>query len=661
MVHRRSDRVISMSRRRFLKTSAGVGFSVIAAANGAKLVAQESSPVITSFQESPLLTEQVNAGALPPVAERLPPAPLVVDNVESVGKYGGTWRTALIGGSDTPWLGRTVGYDNLLRWDPEWEESLPNVAESWEVSEDYRTWTFKLRPGMRWSDGAPFTSADVEFAVNDVYRNPELTTSPGLNPYTVEVVDEQTFILTYELPAGLFLKQKCDDSADTRLFTRFPRHYLEQFHKTYNTTNLDQLIADAGAADWVELFRMKGLGIPGTPYDATWGNPELPGLYGWKLVEPYADAARTRVERNPYYWKVDPAGNQLPYIDEVIFDQLQDAEVLLLKAANGEIDMHVRHIVTEANKPVLADAQESGGFHFFETQRASMNTVSIALNLTHKDPVTRQIFQNIDFRIGLSHAINRQEIIDTIMVSQGEPWQLAPRRETPYFNELLAKQYTEFDVELANQHLDKVLPEKDGDGKRLRPDGQRLVIAIEYASGLDPYHNDSAPLIAGYWQEVGIDAQTKPEDRSLLYTRKDANDHDCVLWGGDGGLKDAMQEPRWYFPYSTESNFAEAWAVWYAKISNPQTAAEEPPEAARQQMDLYEQIKLTGDPEEQNALFAQILEIAQQQFWAMGISLPAPGYGIVKNTMKNVPPVMPDAAIYPQPGPTNPQQYFFDV
>jgi peptide/nickel transport system substrate-binding protein len=621
-------------------------------------VAQEASPTFASFQEAPILAEQVAAGALPAVADRLPPQPLVIENVESVGQYGGTWRTALIGGSDTPWLGRTVGYDNLMRWDPEWEETIPNIAERWEVNEDARRWTITLRQGLKWSDGAPFTSADVDFAVNDVYLNPDLTTSQGLNPYTIEIADEWTFTLVFEKPAGLFLKQMSIDSGRGRDLTRFPRHYLEQFHETYNTTNLADLVAAEGAADWVELFRKKGLGIPGTPYDATWGNTELPTLFGWRLVEPYADQARTRVERNPYYWKVDPAGNQLPYIDEVIFEQVQDPEVLLLKVAAGEIDMHARHINTEINRPVLADAQESGGFHFFEQQKASMNTVSIALNLTHKDPVTREIFQNLDFRIGLSHAINRQEIIDAVMVSQGEPWQLAPRRETPFFNETLAKQYTEFDVDLANQHLDKVLPQKDGDGKRLRPDGQKLVISIEYAAGLDPYHNDSAPLIATYWQNVGIESVTTPEDRTLLYTRKDSNDHDCVIWGGDGGLKDAMQEPRWYFPYSNESNFAPAWYVWYSKPSNPMTQAEEPPEAARQQMDLYEQLKQTADPDEQNAIFAQLLEIAQQQFWAMGISLPNNGYGIVKNTFHNVPAAMPGAAIYPDPGPTNPQQYF---
>jgi peptide/nickel transport system substrate-binding protein len=659
-----SNRPISFSRRRFLKTTAGVGFSVAIAANGAKVVAQQStpaaSPVITEFKESPLLADQVAAGSLPAVADRLPKNPMVITPTESVGQYGGTWRTALVGGSDTAWLGRTIGYDSLLRWDVAWDETLPNLAESYEASADARSYTFKLREGLKWSDGEPFTSADIEFYVNDIYLNDDLNTESRDNPYSVTVQDETSFTITYQDPFGLFLKEVCTDTG--RKWVRYPKHYLQQFHKTYNTTNLDQLVADAGAADWIELFRTKGAGIPGTPYDAVWQNAELPRIHGWMIKEPYGDTTRVTAVRNPYYFKIDPEGNQLPYIDEVDYEVLQDNEVLLLKVANGEIDFHDRHINNNTNKPVLSDAQEKGEFHFNETIPSSMNAISIALNLTHKDSVTREIFQNLDFRVGLSHAINRQEIIDTIFVGQGEPWQLAPRKELPFFNETLAKQYTEFDVDLANQKLDAVLPDKDGDGFRLRSDGQRLVIVVEVSTGggVSPEMNDSTTMIANYWNAVGVQAVAKPEDRSLMYSRKEANDSDCVIWGGDGGFKDAIQDPRWYFPFSAESNFAQAWQVWYNKPTNPLTPPEEPPEAAKQQMDLYDQLKATADPDQQNAFFAQILDIAQQQFWAMGIVLPINGYAIVKNNFKNVPDIFPEAYLYMTPGPTNPQQYYFE-
>jgi ABC-type transport system substrate-binding protein len=172
---------------------------------------------------------------------------------------------------------------------------------------------------------------------------------------------------------------------------------------------------------------------------------------------------------------------------------------------------------------------------------------------------------------------------------------------------------------------------------------------------------DAMKLVAGHWQAVGIDAQLKPEDRSLLYTRKNANEHDCVVWGGDGGMKDAILDPRWYFPFSDESNYAEAWYVWYKKPSSPQTPAEEPPEPVKKQIDLYENVvQGSGDAAKQAEAFKQLLAIAKEQFYVIGVSLPGNGYGIAKNNFKNVPKSIPGAWLYPSPGPTDPPQYYLD-
>ncbi len=209
---------------------------------------------------------------------------------------------------------------------------------------------------------------------------------------------------------------------DGNEWIRYPRHYLEQFHNDFNPDGIGALIEEDGAADWIELFRRKGGGIPGTPYNSLWSNPELPRIHAWQLAEPYGDGTRVSFTRNPYYWKVDPDGQQLPYIDEVTFDVLPDTEVMLLRATSGDIDFHSRHINTNANKSVLAQSQETSGYEFFDLVDASMNTCVLSLNLTHKNEAMQEIFQNKDFRIGLSHAINRQEIIDVVYVSQGEPW-----------------------------------------------------------------------------------------------------------------------------------------------------------------------------------------------------------------------------------------------
>lgn len=648
----------TITRRRFLQAAGGSGFAVFLLANGSKVVAQTPAAAM-EFKEAPALADLVAAGSLPNVSERLPAEPLVVAPTESIGRYGGTWRTALVGGGDTLWLDRTVGYEHLVRFAPQWDEIVPGVASGYELNVDGTEYTFSLRNGMQWSDGEPFTADDILFFVNDVYRHPVLGVSTTFGEFTAEKVDDQTFKVIFEQPSGLFLTNLAAGEGEP--WTHYAKHYLSQFHENYNTTDLDELVADNGATDWVNLFQLKGSSIPGTPYNATWQNPELPRLHAWRIIAPYGDSERVTFERNPYYWKVDPDGNQLPYIDGLSFDVVQDNEVLLLKAVAGELDMHPRHINTLQNKPVLADAQESGDYHFFELRQAIMNTGCYQVNMTHKDPAKREIFANKDFRVGLSYAINRQEIIDTIYVSQGEPWQCAPRQETPFYNETLAKQYTEYDVDLANQTLDNVLPDKDSDGWRLRPDGERLTFVLEVTGGQYAELIDVSNLVVSYWRAVGLDVQLLTEDRSLLFSRTEANDHDVAVWPGGSGLLDALTRGYMYYPQNANSRFAVAWAYWLNGQANPPAEPMEPPEEVKRQYQIYEQIAATADSEEQYRLMGELLAIAQEQFYAIGVSLPAAGYGLVKNTFTNVPESMPDATQYPTPAPTNPEQYYFDV
>lgn len=629
--------------------------------------AEAPAAVDTSAKEAPMLAEMVTAGSLPALEERLPANPMVVEVAESLGQYGGTWHSGLRGGQDNAWLTRILGYDYLVRWNVDWTDVIPNLAESFEVNDDATEYTFKLREGTKWSDGEPFTADDILFWYEDVFVNEEYVAlhpidnmwMGGGEPVRVEKVDDYTVKFVFSGPNGLFLQRLATpDGANP---TRHPKHYCSQFHPKYNQDNLDALIAENQATDWVNLYDLKCGGIPGTPYDALWYNADLPTLYAWDITTPYGGTSTQVVaDRNPYYWKVDPEGRQLPYIDQLVAEIGEDVEVLVLRGLNGEIDMQDRHIGTLANKAVFADNMEAGGYHFFETIPSSMNSTIIALNLTHKDPVKREIFQNKDFRIALSHAINRQEIIDVVYVGQGEPYQLAPRPTSPFYNETLAKQYTEYDPDLANQMLDAIFPDKNAQGIRLGPDGNPIVFDVELdATQADRI--DTLELVKGYWEAVGVQINVKAEDRSLMYTRKDGNEHDAVVWGGDGGL-DVILEPRWYFPFSGESLYAEAWQSWF---NNPTgegalAAPEEPPAEVKQQMDLYNQIKATGDAAQQAELMNQILQIAQEQFYAIGISLPVPGYGIVKDTFHNVPSPHPGAWLYPNPGPANPQQFWIE-
>ncbi len=135
------------------------------------------------IKEAPVLAAQVADGSLPAVAERLPETPITVTPFEGVGQYGGTWRLVMNSPSDISTLVRTIGYENFTRWKTwmpgvEQADIVPdvemNVAESIDINEDGSVYTIHLRPGLKWSDGAPYNADDVMFWYEDVYLNAEL-------------------------------------------------------------------------------------------------------------------------------------------------------------------------------------------------------------------------------------------------------------------------------------------------------------------------------------------------------------------------------------------------------------------------------------------------------------------------------------------------------
>ena len=610
--------------------------------------------------EAPMLKSMVDAGTLPPLEQRLPENPLVVTPVEQVGTYGGNWRSALVGGNDEPWIYRTATYENLMRWSPDWSQVVPNIAESVDVNDNSTEFTFHLRKGMKWSDGEPFTSADIEFWYKALFSNDQFTPSPT-EPFinsdgsrvALEVIDETTFKFKFANPKGLFLQYLATARPLDIAAVQYPRHYLEKFHPDFNPKVADE-IAAAGQTDWVGLMVAKA--------DFT-ANTEVPTLNPWVFTQGYGEGSATRAlaQRNPYYWKVDTEGNQLPYIDTLTMDVLSDPQVLVTKTLAGEIDFQDRSLATNANKPVLYEGRAQGNFEFIDETPSTPNLMVMLLNLNHKDPVTRGIFQDKNFRIGLSYATDRQEVLDVVWLGQGEVAQTSPLPGSPYYNEKLAKQYTEYDVAKANEYLDKVLPNKGSDGMRQRPDGSPFVLIYAY-SAANTVFGDALELIAQQWAKVGIQMTPTPMDRTLIATRQDAGELEGVAWERGGGAgQEVVLDPRWWFPSNADSYYwAPAWTAYFLDVdpATAQVKPEQPSEPALKQMELYGQLQAAADPKEQVRLMNEILDIAADEFWTMGIAWPSNGYGVKKATFRNVPASMPGSWIYPTPGPSNPEQYY---
>jgi peptide/nickel transport system substrate-binding protein len=604
-------------------------------------------------KEAPVLAAQVKQGKLPPLRDRLPENPLVVEPVEQLGTYGGVWNSLLVSGEYIAWMDRQQHYDGLLRYDREWKGIIPDLAESYDVRGGGTEYEFRLRRGVKWSDGERFTADDVMFWYEDVFMNEELTPVPptdflsGGKPPKVEKVDDHTVVFRYETPHGLLPRVIAGGFGDELIGK--PRHYLERFHKKYNPDGIKDLVDEARTDNWVQLFLTR----------ADWSvNPDLPVLNAWVVTTPLGGGLdRIVAKRNPYFWKVDPDGRQLPYIDEIHYYVMENLEAALLKAQNGEFGQLDRHINTLRNKPVLARSREKGEYRFFDLVSELVNEAMITLNLTHKDAVKREIYGNKDFRIGLSHAINREEIIDAVYQRQGEPWQSSPRRESEFHNERLAKQFTEYDVAKANAFLDRAgYSERDDADFRLGPDGKRITIQLECTGQWDSLVlPDVAEFVTRHWRAVGIAAEPRVWNATLMASRTEANLQDASIDVDFGGLN-ILMDPRAVFPHHGTEHFLP-WVQWYESSGQD---GERPPAPMRRQMSLYNQIRTTIDADEQSAMMKEIIDIAADMFTLIGIVLPANGYGIVRNDFRNVPKQMiaSTGAWYPTPGPSDPHQYF---
>lgn len=611
---------------------------VVMLAPSMSVVAQDGG-----YNEAPMLASLVEAGELPPVEERLPVNPAVVQPLE-VGQYGGTMRVGFVG-TNPGWGGLwfMTGWENLVIWEADFSGVAPNIAESWEVSDDVREYTFHLREGIRWSDGVPFTAEDIMFYIEDVLFNEEISPAgpvadwlprDGAEDFQAEMIDEYTVKFTFANPYGTFLYQIPTWSG--RHITWFPKHYLTQYHADYNP-DVDELVADEeGVEDWVALFNKKAAG-PTDDIQNFYLMPERPLLFPWVIVDPLGTGTTILLERNPYYWKVDTEGNQLPYIDEVLGISYQDAESRTLAMLSGDLD--IVKDPGDDNRIIYFEAMEEGQpIEINAALSDGGNTNSIHFNRTYDDPVLTELFSDINFRIGMSHAINRQQIIDIVMFGATEPSQVAPLESSPLYNEQLATQYLEYNVDLANEYLDMVIPERDDDGYRLRPDGEPLEIIFSVSNDLSygTQWEQIAELLIFDWDAVGVKVILNSMPDTIFIENKEDNNLQATLYTGEGGAGiTSILDPRYFVPGEFFGMFGNAWFYW-------RTGAEDAVqvEMSQEMQDnraAYEAVLTQPTQEAQLEQMSQVLQTAADEFYVIGIARPVPGYQPYHSRLENLP------------------------
>ena len=599
----------------------------------------------SSYNEAPMLASAVASGALPAVGDRIPEEPLVVEVAEQIGVYGGT-MVDTTGGNRLAEF-RHFGYEPLVRWSVDGSEIVPNVAKSWQISDDATTYTFQLRKGMKWSDGEEFTADDIVFWWTYVESNKDIQSKPrGYmvvkgEQATVKAVDKHTVQFSWSNPNGLLLENLASPYG-VRV-NQFAEHYHRQFIKGLNPDGVAKLMAADGSTDYTQWWNAT-VGSYGK--QSEYNNPARPSVHGWIPKEPFLGKEQFKFERNPYYFKVDKACNQLPYIDYRQWVLAADTEIQLAKSLTGEVDISRVNISTPANRSVFFENMKQGDYRFVAADSADMNVANFQFPENHPDTFRASVYRDKNFRVGLSHAIDREELIDVVFLGQGEPYQVAPRPRSPFYSEKMAKQYTEYDPELASEYLDKVLSKKDSDGFRLRPNGDRFVVVIAVNKDFKSDWVDMMELIKGYWEAVGVETVIEVLSDATSISRRGAVDNDIGLWLSENGAgRLPLLAPNDLLGADNDLD----WKKYHVTGGKE---GEEPPENVKRMLELIDQIPLVAGAK-QDAVMGEFLELVTDNFPRIGIALPAGNYRAVSNRLRNVPEPLMEGWMYPGISPAN--------
>ncbi len=583
------------------------------------------------YREAPALSEMVQAGTLPPVDDRLPAEPRVLEVLDQLGRYGGELSSVVAdptanlfeisNGRSANLAGRNYGLDSII----------PLTAESFELSADSQMLTVNLRAGARWSDGSPFTTEDVLFWYEDVLLNEELTPvidsdlTPGDTPLQLEVLNDYSFNLIFAVPYPSVI-----DILPSLALWR-PKHYLKDWHINYNEE------ANAKAQEenfdaWYEAFEYHA------DSSETQQDAELPVLGAW-VFERQDTQGNTSYTRNPYFWTVDVEGNQLPYVDTLRKVVVENREVLTAKVLAGE-GTHHSWFLSLADFPLYKQNEESGNYTARLHPDLRASEMGFAFNYTHQDEVLRELFNTLEWRQALSHAIDRNEINELRFGGRGVPRNPIMHPGPSFWEDGMDQYYTSYDVDLANELLDGIGLVYDSDGRfRLRPDGEAMTITMEVDAGRADL-SEVGNLIKSYWAAAGVNLNVKGQDQQFLMQRMRANEHDIGVWaiGGSSEPYSRQHEPIRYRPPWHWSSTPLSGPLWRQWLNTDGAEGMEPPDIIQELWDIT--VQWQAEPfgtDRYKELGRQMLQINAENVWLIGTVGLVPRASVIRNTVRNHP------------------------
>ena len=606
---------------------------------------QSMAQCTLSFKANPdiaALNEKIYGNPeLPPLEERLPTEPLVVAPYDSIGKYGGTFdalsNATESGTSDF----MAIRHVNLLRYSDDLETIVPNVAKGWRWNDDFTQLTFFLRKGHKWSDGAPFTAFDVEFWYENLAIDTNVREKPkdyvliGGEPMTVDVIDAQTVRFNLPSPKPGLLSHFANHYAQGFQ----PKHFLGQWHPAVNPdadANAQKLgfengyaaiAAYYGSSDWMD-----------TPTPMLTNSDKLDVLpaHAHPTLESHIVVAESTEGRhfvaNPYFYMVDTAGNQLPYINEQDELYVGESEVRLLKLVNGEVTYKAQALNLDY-MPLLLENQEKGNYTVELKPEVAIPT--FAFNVTSEDMEKRKVFGDLRFRQAMSVAINRDEINEVVFFGTGTPQQYIGFSPTPSFvDEKWNQHYAQFDPKLATKLLDEIgMKDVDGDGMRELPNGQPLVLNLQVPT--QAISIKQVELVGLQWAAMGINNTVKEVTTDEFRSAMSANKLDVTMYSKGQPLAVILGVSELFLP-PYDNYFNQKTAVlWGEYLDSDGTKGVKPPPYAYEMIEDISafQAEIAGSAESDRLGQKLVKTMAENLLFIGTVKSVSPIYHL--NTLKN--------------------------
>ena len=586
-----------------------------------------------TFKEAPSLAARVQAGELPPVDERLPDEPVVVVPFAELGRYGGSLTIPSMSAASW-WPASQATPEYPMTRDMRWPNNLlPGMAESWGMSEDGKTFTLTFRKGLKWSDGEPFSADDVVFWWEDYILNEEVT--PTIPKYwepqgqimEVSKVDDLTVQFRFGVPyttVQFYFSQWANKGMQS--FTFLPRHALTKFHIKYNE-DAGKLAKDEGFDSWSQLFYNRARYTRDSPTF-----PDVPYMGPWVLKNVRMDGVSW--QRNPYYFKVDIEGNQLPYIDELRSIWVTDVETLKIRALAGDFD-YVPWGMSTSDVPGLTESAEQSDFRIIMTPGVYAAECGIFINQTYdqQDPAIAEVLRNRNFKQALSLAMNRAEINEVVAFGLAEPVQATTYPKNSFYQERWAQSYVEYDPERANQLLDEMgMDQRDGEGFRLLPGGEPFTLVAEFPVQVAVL-TKTGELLKEYWDKVGIRTLVKSPQWSAMSQRIGTGEFMVITWPIDG--VDALSsriDPNPIDPLRPGWTMPLWWSWWRTEGEE----GLEPPEEIKELFALAERKPFVDDEEFTRDIANVMMDFQAEDLSTIGTIAYMRYPTVVKNKLGNV-------------------------